>query len=113
MYYPLYEENPLLYDYIISAYVKLGNEKGTIDARERFLKDYSEESPWYKENFENEKAMAILNNLNSKHLYDAAVYHHIIKLNIFCHSKLRVLNNPQNFSFLISSSTSFATSESD
>ncbi len=75
-YYPLYEENPLLYDYIISAYVKLGNEKGTIDARERFLKDYSEESPWYKENFENEKAMAILNNLNSKHLYDAAVYHH-------------------------------------
>ncbi len=75
-YYPTHPENPTLYDFIIPAYFKLGSEKGTIEARERFLKDYSEGSEWYKENFENEKAMALLSTLNSKHLYDAAAYHH-------------------------------------
>lgn len=74
-YYPLHYENPILYDYIITAYLKLGDEGGSIQARERFLKDYSEGSAWHQANINNEKAMVILTQLNAKHLYDAAIFH--------------------------------------
>ncbi len=75
-YYPLHPENPAFYDFIISAYAKLGDEKGAIEARERFLKDYKKGSPWYNANADNEKAMALLQNFNARYLYDSAAYHY-------------------------------------
>jgi len=75
-YYPLNPENPALYDFIISAYGKLGDDEGAIQARERFLKDYQKGSRWYKANSENEKAMALLDNFNARYLYDSAAYHY-------------------------------------
>ncbi len=75
-YYPLHPENPAFYDFIISAYVKLGDEKGAIGAREKFLKDYRKGSPWYNANADNEKAMALLQSFNARYLYDSAAYHY-------------------------------------
>jgi len=75
-YYPLNPENPALYDFIISAHVKLGDEKGAIEAREKFLRDYRKDSPWYNANVDNEKAMALLKSFNARYLYDSAAYHY-------------------------------------
>ena len=75
-YYPLHPENPSLYDYIIEAYVKLGDKEGAIAARDEFLASFKKDSEWYKENSENEKAMTILDGLNARHLYDAAAHHY-------------------------------------
>ncbi len=75
-YYPLNPENPSLYDYIIAAYLKLGDKEGAIAARDKFLSSFKKGTKWYEENSEDEKAMTILDDLNARYLYDAAAHHY-------------------------------------
>lgn len=74
--YPNDPNAPLIQEKMITAYERDRNFEGAAMARTEFTEAFTEGTPWYEQNKGDEDAIRKSNELLSKALYSAALFHH-------------------------------------
>lgn len=74
--YPNAPYNPEAQAKIVKAYEQLRDFDGATAAREELVENYSEGSPWYEANKDDQEAITTAQNLTERSLYTAAIFRH-------------------------------------
>ncbi|MCK6550386.1 tetratricopeptide repeat protein [Myxococcota bacterium] len=74
--YPDAPYNPEMQAKIVTAYEQLRDFDGATAAREKLVKNYSEQSRWHEVNKDDKAAIAQAKSLTEKSLYTAAIFRH-------------------------------------